>query len=102
MRRSTAQKIVKHFILLSVDVYVIGDVMLYNIEIAQVFSENNKISDTFYKSFYNSFSQSVSFLIEHGILEDFKNRLHKINDNVIQQNWPNKYEFSAVLERFDY
>ena len=51
MRRSTAQKIVKHFILLSVDVYVIGDVMLYNIEIAQVFSENNKISDTFYKSF---------------------------------------------------
>lgn len=102
MRRSTAQKIVKHFILLSVDVYVIGDVMLYNIEIAQVFSENNKISDTFYKSFYNSFSQSVSFLIEHGILEDFKNRLHKINDNVIQQNWPNKYKFSAVLERFDY
>lgn len=103
LRRSTAQKIVKHFTLLGVDAFVIADIMLYNIEIAQVFSANNKInSDTFYKSFYNSFNQSVSFLIERGILEDFKERLHKINSNVIQQKWPNKYEFSAVLERFDY
>lgn len=103
MRRSTAQKIIKHFILLGVDAYVIADVMLYNIEIAQVFSENNRItSDTFYKSFYNSFNQSVAFLIEHGILDDFKIRLHKINENVVKQKWTNKYEFSAVLERFDY
>lgn len=103
MRRSTAQKIIKHFILLGVDAYIIADVMLYNIEIAQVFSENNRItSDTFYKSFYNSFNQSVAFLIEHGILDDFKIRLHKINENVVKQKWANKYEFSAVLERFDY
>ena len=42
MRRSTAQKIVKHFITLGVEAAVIADVMLYNIEIAQVFLETNR------------------------------------------------------------
>ena len=103
MRRTIAQKIIKHFISLGVDAFVIADVMLYTIEIAQVYSENNRIkSETFYKSLYNSFSQSVSFIIEKGILEEFKNRLQKITDNTIQQKWPNHYEFSAILERFDY
>lgn len=52
MRRSTAQKIIKHFISLGVDPYLIADVMLYNIEIAQVFSENARLNnDSFYKVF---------------------------------------------------
>ena len=37
MRRSVAQKYIKHFTLLGVDPFVIADVMLYNIEIAQTF-----------------------------------------------------------------
>lgn len=103
LRRSTAQKIVKHFILLGVESFIIAEVMLYNIEIAQIYSENNRIkSDTFYKSIYNSFSQSVSFLIERGILDEFKARLQKIVALSNQQKWSNHYEFSAVLERFDY
>lgn len=103
LRRSTAQKIIKHFRALGVDAFVIGDIMLYNIEIAQTFAGSNRIqSDTFYKSFYTSFSQSVSFMIEKGILDEFKPRLQKITDLTLQQKWYNHYEFLAVLERFDY
>ena len=103
MRRSTAQKIIKHFISLGVDAFVIADIMLYNIEIAQVFSEKNRnINDSFYKSFYNSFSQSVSFMMEKGIIEEFKSRLQKIVANSIKQKWSNQYEFNAILERLEY
>ena len=103
MRRSTAQKIIKHFISLGVDAFVIADIMLYNIEIAQVFSEKNRnINDSFYKSFYNSFSQSISFMMEKGILEEFKSRLQKIVANSIKQKWSNHYEFNAILERLEY
>ena len=38
MRRSVAQKFIKHFISLGVDSFIIVDVMLYNIEIAQALS----------------------------------------------------------------
>lgn len=103
MRRSTAQKIIKHFKTLGVDAFVIADIMLYNIEIAQKYSGNNRInSDTFFKSFYTAFSQSVSFMIEKGILDDFKVRLQQISQIASQQKWYNHYEFVAVLERFDY
>ena len=103
MRRSTAQKIIKHFKTLGVDAFVISEIMLYNIEIAQKYSGNNRISsDTFYKSYYTAFSQSVSFMIEKGILDDFKVRLQQISQIALQQKWYNHYEFVADLERFDY
>lgn len=103
MRRSTAQKIIKHFRTLGVDSYIIADIMLYTIEIAQVYSENNRInSETFYKSFYTSFSQCVSFIIERGILDDFKPRLLHITEVTIQQKWSNHYGFLSIIERLDY
>ena len=103
LRRSTAHKIIKHFTSLGVDAFVIADIMLYNIEIAQVYSDKYKISsDTFYKSFYTSFSQSASFMIEKGILESFQVRLQRITEITISQKWPNQYGFSAIMERFDY
>jgi hypothetical protein len=103
MRRSIAQKIIKQYINLGVDCFVIADIMIYTIEIAQVYSEDNKIkSETFYKSFYTTFSQSISFLIEKSILEDFKVRLQKITDFTVQQKWPNYGEFSAIMERLEY
>lgn len=103
MRRSTAQKIIKHFKTLGVDAFVIANIMLYNIEIAQTYSgKNRNQSDTFYKSFYTSFSLSVSFMIEKGILEEFKERLQKITQLTLEQKWYNHYDFVAVLERFDY
>ena len=50
----------------------------------------------------NSFEQAISFMIEKGILDDFKSRVVVIKDETIKQNWVNKYEFNAIVERFDY
>jgi len=103
MRRSVAQKFIKHFITLGVDSYIITDVMLYAIEIAQALSSEKQINnETFYKSMLNSFQQVISFIIEKGILEDFKSRVVAVKEEAIKQNWMNKFEFEAIVERFDY
>ncbi len=103
MRRSVAQKFIKHFISLGVDAFIIADIMLYNLEIAQALSLEKQINNiAFYKSMLNSFEQAISFMIEKGILEDFKNRVVLIEENTQHQNWPNSYTFNAIVERFDY
>src|SRR4051812_2220893 len=102
MRRSVAQKYIKHFILLGVDPFVIGDVMLYAIEIAQTFSaERNVYQETFFKSMYTSFNQATKFMIANGILEEFKARIMAINEEARRQKWYNKEEFNAIVERFE-
>jgi hypothetical protein len=103
MRRSVAQKYIKHFLLLGVDPFVIADVMLYNIEIAQTFSSEHDIKqDLFFKSMFNSFEQAVIFLIANGILNDFKPRIIAIHNETVKQKWYNEPEFNAILERFEY
>ena len=103
MRRSVAQKYIKHFILLGVDPFIIADVMLYNIEIAQTFASENVIKqDLFFKSMFISFEQAVIFLIANGILNDFKARIVGIHNETITQKWYNEPEFNAIIERFEY
>ena len=103
MRRSVAQKFIKHFILLGVDVFIIADIMLYNIEIAQTLSSEKQINtELFYKSMLTSFNQAISFLIENSILNEFESRVVAIKDESIAQNWLNCSEFNAVVERFQY
>lgn len=103
MRRSVAQKYIKHFIVLGVDPYVIADVMLYNIEIAQAFSAEHIIKqELFFKSMLNSYEQAVVFLIANGILADFKERIVAIHRETILQRWKNEPEFNAILDRFEY
>ncbi|GGA72498.1 hypothetical protein GCM10008015_11460 [Flavobacterium palustre] len=100
MRRSTAQKIIKHFITLGVDPFVTADVMLYTIEIAQTFSAENSIKqEAFYKSMHNSFDQAVQFLIANGILSEFKRRINAIYDEILQQKWKNSSDFLLIMER---
>ncbi|KQO21207.1 hypothetical protein ASF10_13880 [Flavobacterium sp. Leaf82] len=102
MRRSVAQKIIKHFIMIGVDPFVIADLMLYNIEIAQTYSSNNFIKqELFYKSILNSFEQAVNFVISNGILLEFKERIFAIQQETIQQKWKNKYEFEAISDKID-
>jgi hypothetical protein len=102
MRRSVAQKFIKHFISIGVDVFIIADLMLYNIEIAQTFSAEKTIKqELFFKSMLTSFQQAVSFLIEHGIFNEFQSRVVAINDETNHQNWSNQYEFNAIVERFE-
>ena len=103
MRRSIAQKYIKHFISLGVDSFMVADVMLYTIEIAQTYSSEKIIKqELFFKSMFTSFQQAVSFLIENGILDEFKSRVEAIKEEAIEQNWINQYEFCAVVERFEY
>lgn len=102
MRRSVAQKYIKHFILLGVDPFVIADIMLYNIEIAQTYSSQNFVKqELFYKSIFNSFEQAVNFSISNGILSDFRERIIAIEQETIQQKWKNKYDFKAILDKID-
>jgi hypothetical protein len=102
MRRSVAQKMIKHFILLGVDPFIIADLMLYNIEIAQTFSSGNFIKqELFYKSMFNSFEQAVNFIISNGILFDFKPRILEIQQQTVKQKWKNKYDFEAILDKID-
>lgn len=102
MRRSVAQKYIKHFILLGVDPFIIADIMLYNIEIAQTFSAEHPVKqELFYKSMFNSFDQAVVFLISNGILNEFKSRIHSIHHETIVQKWFNEPEFNAVIERLE-
>ena len=103
MRRSVAQKYIKHFIVLGVDPFIITDLMLYNIEIAQTFASENSIKqDLFFKSIFNSFEQAVIYLIANAILTDFKPRLHAIHNGILDQKWYNTPEFDAIMERLEY
>ena len=103
MRRSVAQKYIKHYILLGVDPFIITDLMLYNIEIAQAFSAENSIKqELFYKSMLNSFEQVVQFVIVNGILPDFKARIVAIHNEILVQKWRNQALFSAIIEAFEY
>lgn len=103
MRRSVAQKFIKHFISLGVDSFIIADLMLYNLEIAQTFSAERVVKqELFFKSMLTSYQQAVSFMIEKGILTDFKSRVVAVKEETITQKWVNYYEFMAVVERLEY
>lgn len=102
MRRSVAQKYIKHFISLGVDPFVIADVMLFNLEIAQTFSAQNLIKqELFYKSMFNSFEQVVNFAISNGILNEFKPRILAVEQETIQQKWKNRHDFETILDKID-
>ncbi|PRZ23370.1 DUF6155 family protein [Flavobacterium granuli] len=103
MRRSVAQKYIKHFMVLGVDPFVIADLMLYNIEIAQTFSAGHAIKqDLFFKSMLNSFEQATQYLVANGILSDFKSRLKSIQNEAFEQKWKNESEFKTIVERLEY
>ncbi|MGC4039350.1 MAG: DUF6155 family protein [Flavobacterium sp.] len=100
MRRSVAQKLIKHFISLGVDVTKTADLMLFTIETAQRFSAKRYIKyDSFYKSLFTSYQQVVNFTIENGILNDFLDRVVDITNEANRQNWSNKYDFNHFVEK---
>ncbi len=103
MRRSVAQKLIKYFVVLGVDPFVIADVMLYNIEIAQAYSSDNPIKqELFFKSMFNSFEQAVEFIISNGIYAEFKTRIGSIFQETVEQKWINQYEFERIISRLEF
>ncbi len=100
MRRSVAQKIIKHFIVLGVDPFVVTNLMLYNIEIAQTYaSENTIIQELFFKSMLNSFEQATQYAVSNGVFSEFNGRFTAIYEEAKRLKWKNKGQFEAVLER---
>lgn len=102
LRRSTAQKYIKHFVSLGVDPFIIADIMLYNIEIAQAYSSARVMRySSFYKSILNSYTQAVEYIAANGMSGDFKQRIIKIHDEAFKQRWENKKEFERVYDNFE-
>ena len=97
-RRSVAQKYIKHFLTLGVEPHLIADYMLYNLEVAQRFSEQRNLPDSFFKSMSNSFDQAVQFISVQGIWPEFKERALKIYQTVQERKWPYREDFSRALD----
>ncbi|OJX55506.1 MAG: hypothetical protein BGO88_04635 [Flavobacterium sp. 38-13] len=102
LRRSVAQKYIKHFLSLGVDSYVIADLMLHNLEVAQKYTARREMRyASFYKSMLNSFEQVVKYSIENGMVSEFKERILHIKDNAFKQNWENKEELERLFDAID-
>lgn len=102
LRRSTAQKIIKHFLSLGVDAFVVADLMLYNIEVAQKYAAKREMRySSFYKSMLNSFEQVVKYSIENGLVSEYRSRIFEVKDKALAQKWENREEFERVLDIFD-
>jgi hypothetical protein len=103
LRRSTAQKYIKHFVTLGVDANAIADLMLFNIETAQKYSAKREMRySSFYKSMLNSFEQAANFIVANGILPEFKKRLSAIETESARQRWENQSEFKRIIESFEW
>lgn len=100
-RRSVAQKFIKHFNKLGVEPHLVIDVMLFNLEIAQSFSADRNVPDSFFKSMSNSFTEAVHFVSVNSLLHDFKDRIMKIYTTTQDQHWPFEEEFSRALDSID-
>ena len=100
-RRSVAQKYIKHFIKLGVEPHLIADVMLYNLEVAQTFSQHKNVPDAFYKSMLNSFNEMVQFVSLNELLPNFKDRLIKVYEKTQEQDWGLSEGFSRALDILD-
>ncbi len=100
LRRSTAQKYIKKYLLLGVDPYVILDIMLYNIEVAQKYYAKREIRYTsFYKSMLNSFEQAVQFSVEHGFDKEYMPRFIEIAKETSLRKWSNQFDFDDLLHK---
>lgn len=102
LRRSVAQKYIKHFITIGVDPNIVADVMLYNIETAQKYSAKREMRyGSFYKSMLNSFRQVIEYTKTQRIATDFKVRFDAIANEAARQKWENREEFDYLLDHLD-
>ena len=98
LRRSTAQRFIKHFISLGVDAIALSDLMLFNLEVAQRYTDKREMRyASFYKSMLNSYEQALTHVIYNGLLRDFEYRLAAINEEAKRQKWENYDSFEYLL-----
>jgi hypothetical protein len=102
LRRSTAQKYIKHFLSLGVDPYVVADIMLFNIETAQKYAAKRELKySSFYKSILNSYKQVVDYVVANGMAPNFTGRIARVKDEVETQQWENRKEFERIWDNFE-
>ncbi|MDT0641750.1 DUF6155 family protein [Zunongwangia sp. F363] len=99
-RRSVAHKYIKHFLKLGMDPVMLADVMFYNVEIALAFSADKEEKESFTKSMYKSFEEAVNYVLQNNLKEEFFERMNKIEINVQEQNWVNRYKFEKLMDQF--
>tara|TARA_R100000655_G_scaffold104139_1_gene151125 strand:+ start:160 stop:672 length:513 start_codon:yes stop_codon:yes gene_type:complete len=99
-RRSVAHKIIKHYLKLGMEPHALADVMFYNVEIAQTFSEEQEyITEAFEKSIFKSFEQAVQFVAEYGAIPEFEKRIQNIARFSHDHKWTNSYQFVTAADR---
>ena len=100
-RRSVAQKYIKQYKLLGVDPKLLGDLMLFNIEVAQTYSDTaTKMPDAFFKSMLVSFKEVMQYVSYYQLKEEFSDRIEGIIDQSESQNWSNADLFEEVANDF--
>ncbi|MCU4156853.1 hypothetical protein J1N10_12770 [Carboxylicivirga sp. A043] len=99
MRRSVAQKYIRHFIRLGVEPSLVADVMFYHIEIAQTYTSEQFIKhESFYKAMLKAFEEALQYVNEHGIRNEFTDRIEQVADEASAQCWMNSQGFERVLK----
>ena len=101
-RRSVAQKYIKHFIKLGVESHLVADLMLYNLEVAQTFSMDRNVPDSFYKSMLNSFNEMVRYISLNALLPNFRDRIVKTYNFTQENKWGYEEGFSRALDILDW
>ncbi len=97
-RRSVAQKIFQDLIRLEFNPELLADLMLFNLEIAQSYTEENPIKQAaFYPSMLKSYRHAIVYISENGYQNEFGKRLLNIKDIAHQQNWPNAKGFDLAI-----
>ena len=73
--------------------------MLFNIEIAQTYSDEVFIkAESFYKSFLKSYEDAIVYIIDCNLKHEFSERLEKICDKASEQDWINKTAFYKAFD----
>lgn len=99
LRRSVAQKYIKHFLVLGVDTFAVADLMLFTIETAQKYSAKREMKyASFYKSIQTAYEQAIKYVISNATLPDFRERILSISAEAKRQRWENQYEIARLAE----
>lgn len=95
-RRSVAQKLIRKFVTLGMDPYLLADLMLYNLETAQRFSAVRKVNEAFYKSMLRSYSEAANHVVLHSLEGEFRERMEHIYGQIREQEWDFAEEFDRI------
>lgn len=102
LRRSTAQKYIKQFLLLGVDPHIIADIMLFNIETAQKYTVRRQMRySSFYTSMLSSYKQVTDYITANGMAGNFTARIKEVYEKAKSQRWENYKEFERVWDNFE-